>query len=205
MGVSVHQPPCQRGLRAGQLALDGVLGQDRDGLLAEGPVPRERSALFFLQLVGKEYSQQMFVLLRGEILVLLRGKDETDVNLATVLLGLGLRLLQVEPLVHSRRGDHLQSKAKFAKIQQIGIYRTILVLQAHPSASLSSLVSWFICLFVCLFIALLTAMLRVQEQYHLGISRVLPKARETLAGINLVAYPEWNFDAADKTVRGLAR
>ncbi len=43
--VCVDEPARQGGLRAGQLALDCVLGQDGDGLFAEGPVPLERLRL----------------------------------------------------------------------------------------------------------------------------------------------------------------
>ena len=66
------------------------------------------SHLFFVQLVGKQYSEQVLVLLRGQVLVLLRREDEADVNLASVLLGLGLGLLQMEPRVHPRRGNSLK-------------------------------------------------------------------------------------------------
>ena len=45
VGVGVDEPAGERCLRAGQLALDGMLGQDRHRLLAEGSIPRERGAL----------------------------------------------------------------------------------------------------------------------------------------------------------------
>jgi hypothetical protein len=39
--VRVHHPACERRVRAGQLALHRVLGQDRHRLLAERSVPGE--------------------------------------------------------------------------------------------------------------------------------------------------------------------
>ena len=54
MRVRVHQPTGQRRVRAGQLALDGVLGKDRHRLLAEGPVPGELLGLKKIQ--KKSYS-----------------------------------------------------------------------------------------------------------------------------------------------------
>ena len=39
MGVAEHQPASQRRVRAGQLALDSVLGQDQDRLATQLSVP----------------------------------------------------------------------------------------------------------------------------------------------------------------------
>ena len=41
MGVAEDEPPGEGGVRPGQLALDGVLGQDQHGLAAHLPAPRE--------------------------------------------------------------------------------------------------------------------------------------------------------------------
>ena len=82
VGVGVHQPPGQRRVVSGQVALDGVLAEDGDRVPAEGSVPGERLGPAIVQLVGEEYFQEVAILLRNKVLILFRRKTQTQSDVA---------------------------------------------------------------------------------------------------------------------------